>query len=74
MSHLHPLIDKVTFRVNHRELSKENVNGLSLLNYRELDNTNGPSSSITLNQAELAMYYDTSRGTPDVTKCIVHCE
>ncbi|KAH6641083.1 hypothetical protein F5144DRAFT_562477 [Chaetomium tenue] len=71
----HKLIDSVTFRVGHRNLSKPRVEGLSLLNYRELgQQTTGRSLADTLDHAELSIYYG-SEGTnesTDITKSIVH--
>ncbi|KAK4032241.1 hypothetical protein C8A01DRAFT_50919 [Parachaetomium inaequale] len=70
----HKLIDSVTFRVGHRNLSKPNVDGLSLLNYRELGQQSIRSAGSALGHAELSIYYgsdDTSVST-ELTKSIVH--
>ncbi|EAQ86350.1 hypothetical protein CHGG_07603 [Chaetomium globosum CBS 148.51] len=70
----HKLIDSVTFRVGHRNLSKPRVDGLSLLNYRELGQQTSRSLADTLDHAELSIYYG-SEGmgeSTDVTKSVVH--
>ncbi|KAH6850634.1 hypothetical protein B0I37DRAFT_118134 [Chaetomium sp. MPI-CAGE-AT-0009] len=70
----HKLIDSVTFRVGHRNLTKPTVAGLSLLNYRELGQQTGGSLANALDHAELSIYYG-SEGMDeptDITKSIVH--
>lgn len=72
----HKLIDSVIFRVGHRNLPKPNVDGLSLLNYKDLGQQIGRSLINTLDHAELSIYYG-SEGTgesADITKSIVHCK
>jgi hypothetical protein len=72
----HKLIDSVTFRVGHRNLSKPSVNGLSLLNYNELGQQIGRSLVNTLDHAELSIYYGSEETgeSADITKSIVHCK
>ncbi|KAK4149983.1 hypothetical protein C8A00DRAFT_46525 [Chaetomidium leptoderma] len=74
LSGFHRLLNAVTFRVGHRNLSKANVDGLSLLNYRELDRQSLRSMDSALDRAELSIYYG-SEGigeASDIAKSIVH--
>ncbi|KAK4032866.1 hypothetical protein C8A01DRAFT_20122, partial [Parachaetomium inaequale] len=74
LSGLHTLIESVTFRAGHRSLTKSNVAGLSLLNYRELEDESARTVDSALDQAELSIYCG-GRGTndtEDITKTIVH--
>ncbi|KAL2166652.1 hypothetical protein VTG60DRAFT_2348 [Thermothelomyces hinnuleus] len=73
----HKLIESVTFRVGHRTLSKPYVEGLSLLNYRELsDHHTVPLTDTALDQAELSIYYGSETAEADepadITKSIAH--
>ncbi|KAK3297356.1 uncharacterized protein B0H64DRAFT_473482 [Chaetomium fimeti] len=70
----HKLIDSVAFRVGHRKLSKPSVDGLSLLNYRELGQQTGRSLTNDLDHAELSIYYggEKTDESTDITKSIVH--
>jgi hypothetical protein len=71
---LHRLIDSVSFQVGHRNLSKADVSGLSLLNYRELRHQSIRPVDSALDHAELSIYYS-GQGTDtpaNVTKTIVH--
>ncbi|KAK4099567.1 hypothetical protein N658DRAFT_498272 [Parathielavia hyrcaniae] len=71
---LHSLITSVTFQVGHRSLSKLHVNGLTLVNYRELGHQNAHPVDSALDHAELSIYYDNQgmTKTGDITKTIVH--
>ncbi|KAK4096717.1 hypothetical protein N658DRAFT_501244 [Parathielavia hyrcaniae] len=71
---LHRLITSVTFQVGHRSLSQSHVNGLSLVNYRELGQQNVHPVDSALDHAELSIYYDSQdmTKTGDITKTIVH--
>jgi len=64
----HKLIESVTFRVGHRNLSEPYVDGLSLLNYREVGHQQSVRSTrAALDHAELSIYYGGDRGTEDLT-------
>ena len=76
LKQFHKLIDTVTFRVDHRNLSKANVDGLGLLNHREVGPRGARYIDSTVDYAELSIHYasQTPGETFDITKSIIHCE
>jgi len=55
---LYKLIDVVVFTSGHRNLTKSDINGLSLLHYRELHRENDPRRGLGIDYAELLIHYD----------------
>ncbi|KAK4114597.1 hypothetical protein N656DRAFT_821227 [Canariomyces notabilis] len=72
LKNLNRLIDQVTFRVGHRALSKNSVEGLSLLNYRELSHYNNCYLESSVDHAEFSIHYNQATGqTTDLTKTVI---
>jgi len=73
LGNIHQFVDSATFSIGHRNLTKVDITGVSLLYYRELHRNTDSRAAPGPDHAELLIHYDEA-STKDITRSEIRCK